>query len=104
MPGAQKIGVAISDPRIAGGKITDILIHRQSKSPKTTPDKATLPDFPLFLLAFSFLFGGIFFAVFLCFPARPGLICVFRIFYGLNKRSWDDWPCQGWVWVQPIPD
>ena len=60
-----------------------------SMSPTAIPDKATFPDFPVFLFfsrADRPLFR-FFRRLLLSFCSMPGLILMFRIFYGLNMRG-----------------
>ena len=82
-------------------------MFRFSMSPKAIADKATLPDFLFFSVLsradrphvphFPFFSAAIF-------AVSPVQACVLQhaacsawIEY---EETWDDWLCQGWVWVQ----
>ena len=77
-------------------------------SPQAIPDKATLPDFPFFLFLTLrmfriFHFFGCIFCCFTCVlqhaAVDPHVPHILWIEY---EENWDDWLCQGWVWVHTM--
>ena len=71
------------------------------------PDEATTPDFPLFLFFLALtvrLFRiSVFSAAFCCpvFCCMPNVDPhVPHILWIESEENWDDWLCQGWVWVE----